>query len=131
MAQTVDDVVIVSQGEVRAQGPLSSLTSQASSSMRIRSPEPDRLDAVVKSAGFTPRRVATDVVMVDGATPEQLGPVLATNQVVIYELAQESQDLESLFLGLTTSLGGTPQVPGSATDGRPAQPPPPPPGSPA
>jgi ABC-2 type transport system ATP-binding protein len=131
MAQTVDDVVIVSQGEVRAQGPLSSLTSQASSSMRIRSPEPDRLDAVVKSAGFTPRRVATDVMMVDGATPEQLGPVLATNQVVIYELAQESQDLESLFLELTTSLGGTPQVPGSATDGRPAQSPPPPPGSPA
>ena len=105
MAQTVDDVVIISQGALRAQGPLSSLISQAHSSMRVRSPEPDRLAAVVQGAGFAPRRVAADMVMVDGATPQQLGPLLATHQVVVYELVQESEGLESLFLGLTTSLG--------------------------
>ena len=108
MANTVDDVVIVSQGEVRAQGPLSSLVSGAGSTMRVRTPEPDRLAAVVQGAGLASRRVAADVVMVDGATPERLGPVLAAGQVVVYELAQEHQDLESLFLGLTTTLGARP-----------------------
>ena len=77
--------------------------------MRVRSPEPDRLAAVVQGAGFAPRRVAADMVIVDGATPQQLGPLLATHQVVVYELVQESEDLESLFLGLTTSLGRRPQ----------------------
>ncbi len=115
MAQTVDDVVIVSQGELRAQGPLATLASQAHSSMRVRTPEPDRLAAVVHAAGFVPRPAAPGVVIVDGAAPEQLGPVLAANQLVIYELVQESQDLESLFLGLTTSLGAT--APGPAAPG--------------
>jgi len=42
---------------------------------------------------------------------EQLGPVLASNQVVVYELAQEGMNLEALFLQLTDSLGGAmPQV---------------------
>ncbi len=123
MSQTVDDVVIVSQGQLRAQGPLSSLIGQAQSSMRVRSPEADRLVAVTRAAGFSPRQVAQDVVIVDAVGPEQLGPVLATNQVVVYELAQESQNLESIFLELTTSLGGTPSVPTSPADSWPPDPP--------
>ena len=38
----------------------------------------------------------------DGVTPEQVGPLLATNQIVLYELAQEGGDLESVFLSLTS-----------------------------
>ncbi len=105
MSQTVDDVVIISQGQLRAQGPLTTLVAQARVSMRARTPEPDRLAAVVHSAGFVPRRISEDTVVVDGATAEQLGPLLATHQVVLYGLSEERQDLESLFLGLTTPLG--------------------------
>ncbi len=112
MAQTVDDVVILSQGVLRAQGPLSSLVAQSRSSMRVRTPEPDRLLALVHQMGLSPRRLAADVVVVDGATPEQLGPVLASNRLVVYELVQESQDLEALFLSLTTPYGAQPGSPG-------------------
>ena len=105
MSQTVDDVVIVSEGHLRAQGPLATLVAQAKVSMRVRTPEPDRLAAVVHSAGFVPRRISQDTVVVDGATPEHLGPLLASHQVVLYGLSEERQDLESLFLELTTSLG--------------------------
>lgn len=108
MAQTVDDVIIVSQGEVRAQGPLSDLTAQARSSMRVRTPEPDRLMAATQSAGFSPRRMAPGVVVVDGATPQRLGSLLASHQLVVYELVQESQGLEALFLSLTTPYGVEP-----------------------
>jgi ABC-2 type transport system ATP-binding protein len=104
MAQTIDDVVIVSRGRLRVQGPLSLLTSRSGSSMRVRTPERDRLTAIVRAAGYSPRAQGTDVLFIDGATPETLGPLIASNGVVIHELTQANQDLESLFLELTTSL---------------------------
>ena len=104
MAQTVDDVVIVSRGRLRVQGPLSLLTSRSRSSMRVRTPERDRLAAVARAAGLAPRPVGEDVLFVDGATPETLGPLIASNGIVVYELVQVNQDLESLFLELTTSM---------------------------
>ncbi|MGH8981642.1 MAG: ABC transporter ATP-binding protein [Acidimicrobiales bacterium] len=107
MAQTVDDVVIVSRGQLRVQGPLSELTSQARSAMRVRTPEAQRLSTLAHEAGFAPRPIDRETVLVDGATPEALGPLLATNQVVVYEVVQVSQNLESLFLELTTSMTDT------------------------
>ena len=41
----------------------------------------------------------------DSVTPEQVGPLLAPNQIVLYELTQEGADLESVFLSLTAGLG--------------------------
>jgi hypothetical protein len=41
----------------------------------------------------------------DGVTPEQIGPLLASNQIVLYELTRDGGDLESVFLSLTTGLG--------------------------
>jgi len=106
MAQTVDDVVIVSRGRLRVQGPLSTLTAQAHSSMRVRTPEAARLGELARAAGFMPRALDAETLLVDGATPEALGPLLAINQVVVYEVVQVSQNLESLFLELTTSMSG-------------------------
>jgi ABC-2 type transport system ATP-binding protein len=103
VAQTVDDVVIVSNGQLRFQGPLTQLTSGPRSSMRVRTPDPARLAEVVHQYGFVPRPAGPDVVIIDGPTPEQLGPVLAANQVVIYEMTQQTNDLERVFLELTTT----------------------------
>ncbi len=104
MAQTIDDVIIVSQGKLRAQGPLSTLADQAKSSMKIVTPEADRTMAVLAATGFNPVRSALDTVTVD-VSPPQLGPVLAANQLVVYELIHQRADLESLFMSLTTGLG--------------------------
>ena len=120
MAQTVDDVVIVSRGELRAQGPLSTLTTQHRSSMRVRTPEADRLAAVAAQAGFAARPLQPGTLLVEGATPETLGPLLASNQIIVYELVQVSQDLESLFLELTTSMTAGP--PDQAAAAMPAGP---------
>jgi len=72
--------------------------------MRVRTPEAERLSGILRNAGYVPRPVAHDTMLVDGATPEALGPLIASNAVVVYELIQVSQDLESLFLELTTSM---------------------------
>jgi ABC-2 type transport system ATP-binding protein len=114
MAQTIDNAVIVSHGELKAQGSLESITSGiAHSSMHARSPEADRLCTVLTGAGLPFRRLAHDLVAMDGVTPEQVGPLLATNQIVLYELTSEGADLESIFLELTSGLGFGEAVPPS------------------
>jgi ABC-2 type transport system ATP-binding protein len=106
MAQTIDDVVIVSHGVLRAQGTLESITAGvAEASMHARTPEADRLAAVLTQAQIRFRHLSQDLVAIDGVTPEQLGPILATNQIVLYELINQGADLESIFLSLTTGLG--------------------------
>jgi ABC-2 type transport system ATP-binding protein len=106
MAQTIDDAVIISHGQLKVQGTLESITAGITeSSMQARSPEADRLCAVLSGAGLRFRRLAHDVVAIDGVTPEQLGPVLASQQIVLYELTNEGADLESIFLELTSGLG--------------------------
>ena len=106
MAQTIDDAVIVSFGQLKAKGTLQDITAGLQGIvMRARTPEADRLSAVLTQAGITFRRITHDEVAMDGVTPEQVGPLLASNQVVLYELIQEGGDLESVFLSLTTGLG--------------------------
>jgi ABC-2 type transport system ATP-binding protein len=112
MANTVDRVVIISQGQLRAQGTLDELTAELRPSMRLRTPEAERVMTLLPSAGLTARRTAPDVVMIDDVTPEMLGPLLAQHQVVVYELGSEGASLEETFLQLTAGLGFG-QVPGT------------------
>jgi ABC-2 type transport system ATP-binding protein len=120
MANTVDRVVIISQGELRAQGTLDELTAELKPSMRLRTPEADRVVGLLPSAGLIGRRTAPDVVMIDDVTPEVLGPLLARHQVVVYELGSEGASLEETFLQLTAGLGFG-EVPGAGA-GAGAQP---------
>src|ERR1700749_4860363 len=106
MAQTIDDAVIVSFGQLKAQGTLEEITKGITGIvMRARSPEADRLAAVLSQNGIAFRRITHDEIAMDGVTPEQVGPLLASNQIVLYELAQEGGDLESVFLSLPAGLG--------------------------
>ena len=106
MAQTIDDAVIVSFGQLKAQGTLEQITdTMAGRAMRARTPEADRLMGVLGGAGVAARRIGPDEVVMDHVTPEQIGPLLAQNQIVLHELVQEGGDLESVFLSLTSGLG--------------------------
>ncbi len=113
MAQTIDNAVIISHGQLKAQGSLDSITAGISgSSMHARTPEADRLCAVLAAADMRFRRIGGEEVAIDGVTPQQLGPLLASQQIVLYELTHQGADLESIFLELTSGLGfgetGTP-----------------------
>jgi ABC-2 type transport system ATP-binding protein len=114
MAQTIDNAVIISHGQLKTQGSLESITAGITkATMQARTPEADRLCEVLTGANLPFRRLAQDLVAIDGVTPEQVGPLLATHQIVLYELTSQGADLESIFLELTTGLGfgetGTPQ----------------------
>jgi len=106
MAQTIDDAVIVSFGQLKAKGTLEQITAGMTGvAMRARTPEADRLISVLDGAGIAHRRLGPDEVAMDGVGPERVGPLLAQNQIVLYELAQDGGDLESVFLSLTAGLG--------------------------
>jgi ABC-2 type transport system ATP-binding protein len=121
MEETVDDVVIVSQGKLVLQTTLADLSARAGQGggMRVRTPEAARLLSVLAAQQVTGRQTAIDTVAIDGATPEWLGPVLAHNQIVVYELVKDSGSLEDIFLSLTTSFTTAPpgagQGPGAVT----------------
>jgi ABC-2 type transport system ATP-binding protein len=114
MAQTIDDAIIVSFGQLKAQGTLAEITAgMAGLVMRARTPEAERLCQVLTEGGIAFRRLSSEEVAMDGVRPEQVGPLLASNQIILYELLQEGGDLESVFLSLTTGLGfgGTTEQP--------------------
>jgi len=123
MAQTIDDVVIISDGQLRASGPLSTLTRQVRSSVRVRTPEADRLTDLLRPRFPAIRRLAAQLIAVDGATAEQIGPVLAEHRILIHELVTESTDLESVFLTLTGPSRAVappgPEIPAAAVDAPP------------
>ncbi len=103
MEETVDDVVIVSDGKLVLQTTLADLASQAGTrtGMRITTPELGRLAAALDAVPAGYRQVAADTMVIDGATPEWFGPFAAQHQIVLYELVRERGSLEEVFLALT------------------------------
>ena len=105
-AQTVDDVVILASGRLAAQGRLDDLLESArAASVSVRTPEAVRLIEVASAAGLRPERVGEDKVVLGGARPEQVGPLLAEHRIVIYEMTSHAESLEDLFFALTEGSG--------------------------
>jgi ABC-2 type transport system ATP-binding protein len=116
MEETVDDVVIISQGKLVLQTTLADMAAQAGTGtgLRIRTPEIDRLVDVLNAVPVGWRQTAADTLVIDGATPEWFGPFAAQHQVVLYELVNERGSLENIFLRLTHGFdAANPTGPGS------------------
>ena len=52
VAQTVDQVLIINHGKLVVESPLDQLTARVGDSVRVRSPEPDKLTEAARSAGI-------------------------------------------------------------------------------
>jgi ABC-2 type transport system ATP-binding protein len=126
MEETVDDVVIVSHGRLVLQTTLGELATQAGTStgMRVRTPEIERLRAILDAVPVAYAQTGPDSLTIDGATPEWFGPLAAQHQIVLYELVHDRGTLEDVFLSLThgfdaadpTTMGGqAAAMPGGAT----------------
>jgi len=118
--ETVDDIVIISEGKLVLQSTLADMATQAGAGtgMRVRSPEITRLAEALNAVPAGWRQTGPDTLVIDGATPEWFGHFAAQHQIVLYELVQERSSLEDVFLQLTTAL----QTPGFAPTGGQAAP---------
>jgi ABC-2 type transport system ATP-binding protein len=99
VAQTVDDVVVLSKGHVIAETTLSELAGR-SSAVRARTTDATRLVNVLLAAGIQVRLVDGDTVEARGADAEAIGLAAAGAGLPVLELSRHDEDLETLFFNL-------------------------------
>jgi ABC-2 type transport system ATP-binding protein len=101
VAQSVDDVIVISHGELRAQGTLESvLGGDDGPATEVTAEDPASLEAALLAAGATVQREG-DKLVVLGMTPAQVGPIAAKAQLTVLGLAPRARSLEQAFMALT------------------------------
>ena len=95
--QTVDDVLIMSSGKLLAQGPIDDLLRASQPVVRVRSPQAERLAAVLGARGAAVNRTDS-ALAIRGPSGAEVGEVAAANGLVLHELLTEQPGLEDLFL---------------------------------
>ena len=102
VAQSVDDVVVISHGNLRASGTLDSvLGSPDGPGTKVRSADDLRLAAVLEAKGLTVVRDSAGGLVVHGATTEQVGREANEARIALTELVAVSRSLEEAFFDLT------------------------------
>jgi len=104
VAQTVDEVVVIHQGRLRAHSTLEELTSRGGGgAVRVRSPQAGRLAEALRDAGGMVEPTGPDVLVVRRAGPEAVGELAAREGIVLHELTSvEQSSLEDVFLEMTS-----------------------------
>src|SRR4051794_17631844 len=101
VAQSVDDVVVIADGTLRAQGTLQQvLGGDDEPAAEVRAQDPIRLAAALEARGHRVQR-EEDVLLVLGATAQQVGKVAGEERVAVLGLAPRAQSLEQAFFVLT------------------------------
>jgi ABC-2 type transport system ATP-binding protein len=148
MAVLADDLVVIGQGRLIAQGSVNDFVTRYAPQVRVRvrSPQLDQLATVLRAHGaavteslvdeapmprpepgapLAPPPVPRRELLVEGVDPEAVGDLAAASGIALHLLAPVAPSLEDAFFEVTRSTqeyrAGLPPVPGRTL-------PPPPPG---
>jgi ABC-2 type transport system ATP-binding protein len=100
VAQTVDQVVIISRGRLVVESPLDVLTARLTGTIRVQAAQPDVLQLALRNAGVAAER-ENGTLRVHGTTAERIGEIALASHVELRQLVTESTTLEDVFLELT------------------------------
>ena len=103
VAQTVDEVVVINHGRLVTHSPLAALGAGAGPRVRVRSPQHERLAAVLAAGGHDAVREGSDLLVVAGSSPAAIGQLAFDSGIVLHEIAAETSNLEDVFFDLTSS----------------------------
>ena len=112
VAQTVDEVVILSHGTLRFAGSLDAL---GDGSVTIRSAGVERLAALLVERGCEVRTLSGDMLEARGCTAEEVGRLAAERQIALSGLSDAAASLEAEFLRLTGAEASSPRPAGAAS----------------
>jgi ABC-2 type transport system ATP-binding protein len=101
VAQTVDQVLIITRGRLVVESPLAELTARVGGAVRVRTPRQDELAAKLRAGGLEPTQTADGALLVPGTGREQVGDLAFAAGVPVHELTTEGASLEEVFLELT------------------------------
>ncbi|WP_409490400.1 ABC transporter ATP-binding protein [Amycolatopsis sp. cmx-11-12] len=108
--QTIDQVIIISQGMTRYNGSLDQLRKSNQSRVLVQSADANGLVTALQEAGITQVSPMPDGrVAVSGATVQQIGDVSAKSGIAVYGMQEETADLERMFFQLTQGQYAAPQ----------------------
>jgi ABC-2 type transport system ATP-binding protein len=98
VAQTVDRVIIISDGTLRFAGPLAQLGGTC---VAVRSPRTADLSTMLMACGFQVRITGESSLEVQGAPADEIGRLAAEEGIALASLSEGSTALEAAFLRLT------------------------------
>ena len=104
VAQTVDQVLIINRGKLVIESSLEQLTARVGGSVRIRTPDPARLQDALKQEGIDATSSNDHALLVHGTTSDRVGDIAFAAGVPVHELVAEGSSLEEVFLDLTSEL---------------------------
>jgi ABC-2 type transport system ATP-binding protein len=101
VAQSVDDVVVIANGELRGEGTLEQvLGGDQDPTTEVRTRDHERLAQALERRGHGTAREG-DTLLVASATPEQVGAIALEEQVALTGLGPRGRSLEAAFFALT------------------------------
>src|SRR3954462_3423991 len=101
VAQSVDDVVVIADGTLCARGTLQQvLGGDDEPASQVRAQDPVRLSGALERRGHRVQRDG-EVLLVFGATPEQVGQIAGEERVPVLGLTARAKSLEEAFFALT------------------------------
>ena len=101
VAQTVDQVLIISRGRLVVESSLAELTARAGGAVRVRSADPQRLAAALRGNDLQVTTGGDHSLLVQGASSERVGEIAFAAGVPVHELVTDGGSLEEIFLQLT------------------------------
>ncbi|NDK89170.1 ABC transporter ATP-binding protein [Gordonia desulfuricans] len=119
MSLTADHLVVIGQGRLITSCSVGEFTASARTTVRVRTPEPQRLHDALVTAGLAPRPEADaqgrPVVAIDDVTTDRVGDVAGDAGIRLHELAAHTASLEEAFMAITAGSvqyqGGTTATP--------------------
>jgi ABC-2 type transport system ATP-binding protein len=102
VAQSVDELVVISHGELRASGPIQQVIGAAEGDVtRVRAADNERLAAALRERGINVEEEASGALVALGTAPEVVGQVAAEHGLALVELGAVARSLEDVFFELT------------------------------
>jgi ABC-2 type transport system ATP-binding protein len=102
IAQSVDDIVVISHGTLRASGPLQQVLHRAEGAVtRVRAGDSEALGRALAAAGIEFDRDGSGALLARGSSPEAVGVVANEHDVALSELVAVARSLEDVFFELT------------------------------
>lgn len=101
MANTADRLLVIGRGQLISSSTMAEfLTSSGSDTIRVRSPQLDRLQELLTEQDAS-AQLSDGVLLVRGVSAEQVGELAAGHGIVLHELAAQQASLEEAYMRLT------------------------------
>jgi ABC-2 type transport system ATP-binding protein len=102
MALTADHLIVLGRGRLLADTSTAAfIGAHTSPCVRIRTPQPERMRAVLAAAGVTVRQAPDGTLEAEVPDPATVGELAAAHRLVVHEIAVRPASLEEAFMRLT------------------------------